>query len=78
MSTARRRARHARQKAQRDTRRGSFYTGGPKNTDASKAERTKQSKVRDPDARRPLRLPLVVKPSGQWGYRFGKFRKNLR
>jgi len=46
---------------------------------SDKNARTKQSKApATTDDRRPFILPLVVKPDGRWGYKFGKMRKALK
>lgn len=51
-------------------------TGSQKN---EKNARAKQSKAARPeDDRRPFVLPLVVRPDGRWGYKFGKMRKMMK
>jgi len=58
---------------------GAPWPRGSGSQKSTKMERTKQSKadVGD-DSRRSWVLPLVIKPSGAWGYKFGKMRKALK
>jgi hypothetical protein len=46
---------------------------GASSLSTSKMERTKQSKTDGKDTRAFV-LPLVVKPDGRWGYKFGRMR----
>ena len=65
-------------------RRNHRYVGAPwpRGTGSQKAgkmERTKQSKAPPAEGdRRPFVLPLVVRPDGRWGYKFGRMRKALK
>ncbi len=55
---------------------GSPWPRGVGSQKRTKMERTKSSKAAtEESAKRPFVLPLVVKPNGRWGYRFGKMRK---
>ena len=62
-------------------RRNHHYVGAPwkRGTGSQKADknaRTKQSKATK--AHRSFILPLVIKPDGRWGYKFGKMRKIMQ
>ncbi len=55
---------------------GAPWARGSGSQKSTKMERTKSSKAAtEESAKRLFALPLVVKPDGRWGYKFGKMRK---